>query len=101
MARGDFLYWRTLRSDFTKTRREYGYRMGVKPYLIEVLTKIDGLSFDEAAEGSRTFRLDNRDIAYIARQALIKNKRAAGRAKDLADLEWLETHPDPTEEPEV
>jgi hypothetical protein len=72
----------------------YGYRMGVKPNLIEVLTKIDGIGFDDAIAEGKHFELDGRVIHYIGRQALLKNKRAAGRPKDLADVDWLERHPD-------
>jgi hypothetical protein len=70
----------------------YGYRMGVKPNLIEVLTKVDGIGFDEAVADGKQFELDGRVIRYIGRQALLKNKRAAGRPKDLADVHWLERH---------
>lgn len=72
----------------------YGYRMGVKPNLIEVLTKVDGIGFDEAIAEGKRFELDGRVIQYIGREALLKNKRAAGRPKDLADVDWLERHPD-------
>jgi hypothetical protein len=70
----------------------YGYRMGRKPNLIEILTSIDGISFEDAWRDHRVFRLDGRDIPVISRRAMIQNKKAAGRAKDLADVEWLETH---------
>jgi hypothetical protein len=72
----------------------YGYRMGVKPHLIEVLTKVDGIDFDQAVEGAKSFRLDGRSIPFIARTPLLKNKRAAARPKDLADVDWLERHPE-------
>jgi hypothetical protein len=71
----------------------YGYRMGIKPHLIEILTKVDGISFDEAAAGAPYFHLEGRTIPFIARSALLENKRAAGRPKDLADVDWLEKHP--------
>ena len=70
----------------------YGYRMGVKPHLIEVLTKVDGIDFDEAVAEGRQFELDGRVVPYIGRRALLTNKRAAGRPKDLADVDWLERH---------
>ncbi len=73
-------------------QRGYGYRMGVKPHLIEVLTKVDGIEFDEAVAEGKQFDLDGRKIPYIGREALLKNKRAAGRPKDLADVDWLERH---------
>jgi len=56
------------------------YRFGIAPFEIEVLTQISGVSFD----------LGGRTIPYIGRNALIRNKKAAGRYKDLADVEELE-----------
>ena len=66
------------------------YRFGIAPLKIEVLTKISGVSFDEALQGSKTFELDGYQIPYIGKAALIVNKKSAGRYKDLADLEELE-----------
>ena len=68
----------------------YAYRFGVAPLKVEVLTKISGVSFDEALVGARAFDLDGHRIPYIGRQALIRNKKSAGRHKDLADVEELE-----------
>jgi len=68
----------------------YGYRMGVHPNVIEVLTTIDGVSFDEAWDGHRVTEIDGREIPVIGRRALLVNKRAAGRPQDLADAAWLE-----------
>jgi len=72
----------------------YGYRMGKKPNLIEILTRIDGISFDEAFKNHRVATIDGRAVPYMGRAALLKNKLAAGRAKDLADVEWLRKHPE-------
>lgn len=69
------------------------YRFGVAPLKVEVLTQISGVSFEQAQKGSRTFELEGRDIPYIGRSALIQNKKAAGRYKDLADVEELERAP--------
>lgn len=66
------------------------YRFGIAPLKVELLTKISGVTFDEALEGSKTFELDGHQIPYIGRLALIANKKAAGRHKDLADVEELE-----------
>jgi predicted nucleotidyltransferase len=66
------------------------YRFGIPPLKIEVLTRISGVSFDEALEDARSFDLDGRTIPYIGRRALIRNKTASGRYKDLADVEELE-----------
>lgn len=66
------------------------YRFGIAPLKIEVLTKISGVSFDEARQDSKTFDLDGYQIPYIGKSALIANKKAAARHKDLADVEELE-----------
>ena len=68
------------------------YRIGVKPLRIAVLTKISGVSFEEAARESLQANVDGRVVSVIGRQALLRNKRAAGRHKDLDDVEWLERH---------
>ncbi|MEM6955442.1 MAG: hypothetical protein AAF645_07120 [Myxococcota bacterium] len=68
----------------------YGYRMGRKPLLIEVLTTIDGVEFEEAALESIQVTIGSLTVPVIGREALLKNKRAAGRPKDLADIEALE-----------
>ena len=64
--------------------------MGIKPLCIEVLTKISGISFDEAAANRVRANVDGRLVSVIGRDALVRNKRAAGRHKDLDDAEWLE-----------
>lgn len=68
------------------------YRIGMKPLRVEVLTKISGVSFDEAANDSIHADIDGRVVPVIGRQALLQNKRTAGRHKDLDDVEWLERH---------
>jgi hypothetical protein len=72
---------------FTKTG--YGYRMGVKPNLIEVLTSISGVSFAEAWQERREIDIDGRGIPVIGRSALLRNKQAANRPKDQADVAQL------------
>ena len=68
------------------------YRIGIRPLRIEVLTKISGVSFDEAASEPLLANVDGRTISVIGRPALLQNKRAAGRHKDLDDVAWLEHH---------
>ena len=66
------------------------YRFGIAPLKVEVLTKISGVTFDEAKEHAPSFDLDGHAIPYIGKSALLRNKKAAGRLKDLADVEELE-----------
>lgn len=72
----------------------YGYRMGIKPNLIEVLTTISGVSFDEAIAGHHIVQMEGRAVPVMGREALLANKRASGRPKDLADVAWLEDNSD-------
>lgn len=71
----------------------YGYRMGVNPVCIEILTSLSGVDFQQALQDHETVKIGGRLIPVIGRSALLRNKRAAGRPKDLADLDWLEKHP--------
>jgi Nucleotidyl transferase of unknown function (DUF2204) len=64
-------------------------QIGLPPRRVDIINRADGVTFDEAiAEGS-SFSLEGRRIPVIGRAALIKNKRAAGRAQDAADVEAL------------
>jgi predicted nucleotidyltransferase len=65
-------------------------QMGVPPVRIDILNRADGITFDEAVADGARFELDGRTIPVIGRSALLKNKRAAGREQDLADIKALE-----------
>jgi hypothetical protein len=65
-------------------------QMGVPPLRIDILNRADGITFDEAVAEGANFKLDGRPIPVIGRDALLKNKRAAGREQDLADVKALE-----------
>lgn len=64
-------------------------RMGVEPLRIEVLTSIGGVEFDECYRERLETTLDNVPVSLINLRHLKINKKASGRAKDLADLENL------------
>ncbi|MGH9672696.1 MAG: DUF6036 family nucleotidyltransferase [Bryobacteraceae bacterium] len=61
-------------------------QLGVEPYRIDLITSISGLSFDEAWSDRVRGELDGLPVAFLSLRALKKNKIAAGRPKDLADL---------------
>jgi hypothetical protein len=63
--------------------------IGIEPYKIEILTKVDGLNFQESFEKKNHFKTEKLKIPYINFDDLIKNKKASGRYKDLADIEQL------------
>ncbi len=64
-------------------------QLGVPPVRIDLITSITGVSWDEAWAGRTDGSYGNIPVSYIGREQFIANKRATGRAKDLADLEML------------
>ena len=65
-------------------------QMGVEPVQIHVMSEISGVPWDEAWAGRETARCGSHELPFIGRAEFIRNKRAAGRLKDLADIEALE-----------
>jgi hypothetical protein len=66
------------------------YQIGVAPNRIDILTSITGVEFDEAWSHRTESQIDGIAVRVIGREELLKNKRATGRPKDLADVAWLE-----------
>jgi hypothetical protein len=64
-------------------------QLGVQPNRIDILSSISGVSFEEAWASRQEGILDGLPTNFIGRGALIKNKRATGRSKDLGDAEEL------------
>jgi hypothetical protein len=64
-------------------------RLGYEPMRLEILNEIDGVSFEECYLHRRRSRVGNLRVNFIALPQLLKNKRASGRQKDLADVEAL------------
>jgi hypothetical protein len=66
------------------------FQIGVDPIRIDVITAIDGVEFTEAWANRMITKFDDQPASVLSREDLIRNKRAAGRTQDLADLERLE-----------
>jgi hypothetical protein len=66
------------------------YQLGLPPRRIDVITAIDGVTFDEAWAGRVSQPVDDLEVPFLGRQELRRNERAAGRPKDLADLALLD-----------
>ena len=64
-------------------------QIGLPPRRVDIINRADGVSFDEAVAEGSALTVEGRRIPVIGRAALIKNKRAAGRAQDVADVEAL------------
>jgi hypothetical protein len=65
-------------------------QVGVPPVQIELITSLSGIDFDEAWVDRVQVDIEGLMLPILGRAHLIANKRAAGRAQDLVDLEWLE-----------
>jgi hypothetical protein len=65
-------------------------QLGREPVQIHLMSVITGVSWDEAWASRRQGFYGSIPVFFIGRQALIANKRATGRTKDLADAEALE-----------
>ncbi len=66
-------------------------QLGLPPNRIDILMKADGISFDEAIVDAAEIEVEGRRVRLIGLRALLANKRASGRHKDLADVEALES----------
>lgn len=65
------------------------YQIGLPPSRIDVLTEISGVTFDDAWSSRESCDLEGATVHFLGRDALIRNKEATGRAKDLADVARL------------
>ena len=64
-------------------------QIGLPPRRIDILTSITGVAFEEAWAARVEHAVGPLAIPFLGRRELVQNKRAAGRAKDIADLEAL------------
>lgn len=65
------------------------YQIGVAPVRVDILTTIDGVTFDEAWPDRVSSRYGDQHIHVLSRRDLLRNKRASGRSQDLADVDAL------------
>lgn len=61
-------------------------QLGVEPCRIDLITSIDGLTFAEAWQNKVSIGLDGLQVYVLSKTDLLKNKMAAGRAKDQGDI---------------
>lgn len=109
-ATGDLDVWVEMSPDnaqrVTQSLREFGFnvpelkpelflvpdqiiRMGVAPLKIELFTTIKGLDYSACRPNRQLVMIDDLEIPIVGLEDLKAAKRAAGRLKDLADLEHL------------
>jgi hypothetical protein len=75
-------------ADFTAKDRII--QLGYPPNRIDLLTSADGVDFEECYSKRVSLRMRETVVDFIDVEGLRMNKRATGRAQDLADLEALD-----------
>jgi hypothetical protein len=87
-ALGEFGFSGADESLFSKPQKVV--MLGRPPNRIDILTKIDGVDFDQVWHSRIEGKLDGIPVSFPSRDMLLQNKRASGRAKDLADVAEIE-----------
>lgn len=64
-------------------------QLGYPPYRIDILTSIDGVDFEDAWERRLSINIDGLQLEVIGRDDLLRNKIAADRPQDRADVDRL------------
>lgn len=64
-------------------------QFGFPPQRIDVMTSVSGVTFDEAWPSRIFVDVEGKQHPVIGKDELIRNKRAAGRAQDLVDIQAL------------
>lgn len=70
------------------------FQIGVAPNRIDLLTSITGVRFDEAWPNRIQVTVSGHEVPTIGRDEFVRNKRAVGRPRDLADIAELEAEYD-------
>jgi hypothetical protein len=72
-------------------RSDTVFQIGVPPGRVDILSGVSGLGFEEAWSSRITAPVGDLTVPIIGFEALLKNKLASGRPKDLADVAWLKS----------
>ncbi len=68
-------------------------QLGVAPIRIDIMSSIDGVTFDEAFQNRLIYKFDDiENVTYISFDDLITNKNSSGRDKDITDINWLKKY---------
>ncbi len=66
------------------------WMFGVEPVKIELMTAVKGLKFEDAFSKSQIHDDGGLPVSYLLMNSLIDAKKAAGRYKDLDDINHLQ-----------
>jgi hypothetical protein len=73
--------------DFTRPGKVV--QLGYPPVRIDIITSLTGVSWDDASKNAVSGMYGNVPVNFIGKEELIRNKKAIGRHRDLADVEAL------------
>ena len=76
-------------------------QLGYPPNRIDILTSIDGVSWEEAFANCTHIAHAGLNLPVIGKNELIKNKLSTGRLKDMADVESLQKDRKPSKKKPV
>ncbi|MEJ2053108.1 MAG: nucleotidyltransferase [Calditrichaceae bacterium] len=66
------------------------FRLGRSPIQIDLINEASGINFKDCYTNRKVLSVQNITISIISKEDLIKNKKASGRHRDLADIESME-----------
>ena len=64
-------------------------QLGVAPVRVDIVTSLTGVSWEEAAAGRVKGTFGDVAVYYLGKEEFLRNKRALGRKKDMADIEAI------------
>ncbi|MHB1863650.1 MAG: hypothetical protein ACYCVL_11825 [Gemmatimonadaceae bacterium] len=70
-------------------RADVVVQIGLPPLRVDLMTGLSGVTFAEAWPSRLEAEFEGVRVPFLGREALIRNKTATGRMKDLGDLESL------------
>ena len=65
------------------------FQIGVAPRRIDIITRIDGVTYDEANDDKIIVEVEGLLLPVLSLDNLVKNKLATGREKDELDAKYL------------
>ena len=65
------------------------FQIGIVPSRVDILTSLTALDFESAWSRRTMWKVEGRDLPFLSREDLIRNKTALGRPRDLADIDDL------------
>jgi predicted nucleotidyltransferase len=74
-------------ADFTKSGNVV--QLGYPPLRIDLLTQIDGVTFEECFKNRKEVVIEDLKVNFIGYSDLLKNKKESGRARDIDDIDHL------------